>query len=179
MFRLFEIKDGKFTTLPDIKLKKFKELILSSIIVLVVVSMSAWLKIDEKYLWKIYNVIMQHFDLGGDGPRLDNEKELEARVELEVDRALREVEDEYDRIIREADKKYAPRYVEEENDETLCYTPECKALAPPMRLCASWVSDCPDTSSSGTEELTVGSESGIINELVGDKPPREPGKFRF
>ena len=179
MFRLFEIKDGKFTTLPDIKAKKFKDFILSSVIVLIIVSVASFFKIDEKHLWKIYNLIIQHFNLGSDSPRLDNEKELEARVELEVDRALREVEDEYNRIIREAYKKYAPRYVEEENDETLCYTPECKALAPPMRLCAHWVSGCPDTSQSATEGLTGGSESGIINESVGDKPPREPRKFRF
>ena len=179
MFKLFEIRDGKFTTLPDIKAKRFKDFILSSIIVLVIASVASLLKIDEKHLWKIYNLIIQHFNLGSDSPRLDNEKELEARVELEVDRALREAEDEYNRIIREADKKYAPRYVDEENDETLCYTPECKALAPPMRLCAHWVSDCPDTSQSATEELTSGSESDIINVSVGDKPPREPRKFRF
>jgi hypothetical protein len=179
MFRLFEIRDGKFTTLPDIKAKRFKDFILSSVIVLIIVSVASFFKIDEKHLWKIYNLIIQHFDLGTDSPRIDSEKELEARVELEVDRALREVEDEYDRIIREADKKYAPRYVEEENDEALCYTPECKALAPPMRICSAWDPTCPDTSTSGTEGLTEQSESAIINELVRDKPPAEPGKFRF
>ena len=179
MFRLFEIRDGKFTTLPDIKAKRFKDFILSSVIVLIIVSVASFFKIDEKHLWKIYNLIIQHFDLGTDSPRIDSEKELEARVELEVDRALREVEDEYDRIIREADKKYAPRYVEEENDEALCYTPECKALAPPMRICSAWDPTCPTTAPTATEGLTGGSEGGIIKESVGDKPPREPGKFRF
>ena len=179
MFRLFEIRDGKFTTLPDIRAKKLKNFILSSVIILVIASVSAWFKIDEKYLWKIYNLIIQHFDLGDDGPRIDTEEERDARVELEVDRALREVEDEYNRIIREADQKYKPRYVDEENDETLCYTPECKALAPPMRICSAWDPTCPDTSPSGTEGLTEQSESGIINELVRDKPPTEPGKFKF
>jgi len=179
MFRLFEIRDGKFTTLPDIRAKKLKNFILSSVIILVIASVSAWFKIDEKYLWKIYNLIIQHFDLGTDSPRIDTEAERNARVELEVDRALREVEDEYNRIIREADQKYKPRYVDEENDETLCYTPECKALAPPMRICSAWDPTCPDTSPSGTEGLTEQSESAIINELVRDKPPAEPGKFRF
>jgi hypothetical protein len=28
------------------------------------------------------------------------------------------------------------------NDETVCYTDECKALAPPMRICAPWINDC-------------------------------------
>ena len=179
MFRLFEIRDGKFTTLPDIKAKRFKDFILSSVIVLVIASVASLLRIDEKHLWKIYNLIIQHFNLGSDSPRLDNEKELEARVELEVDRALGEVEDEYNRIIREADQKYKPRYVDEKNDENLCYTPECKALAPPMRICSVWDPTCPDTPTSGTEGLTGQSESAIINELVGDKPPAEPGKFRF
>ena len=179
MFRLFEIRDGKFTTLPDIKAKRFKDFILSSVIVLVIASVASLLRIDEKHLWKIYNLIIQHFNLGSDSPRLDNEKELEARVELEVDRALREAEDEYNRIIREADMKYAPRYVEEENDEALCYTPECKALAPPMRICSVWDPTCPTTAPTATEGLTGGSEGGIIKESVGDKPPREPGKFRF
>ena len=179
MFRLFEIRGGKFTTLPDIRAKRVKDFILGSIIVLLISSLSIWFKIDERQLWKIYNAIIQHFGLGDDSPRIDSEAERDARVELEVDRALKEVEDEYNRIIREADQKYKPRYVDEKNDETLCYTPECKALAPPMRICSVWDPTCPDTSTSGTEGLTEQSESGIINELVRDKPPTEPGKFRF
>lgn len=179
MFKLFEVKGGKFTTLPDVKAKKLKDFILGSIIVLIVAFLASLLKIDEKNLWKIYNSIIQHFNLGDDTPTLNNEKELEARIELEVDRALREAEDEYNRIIREADMKYAPRYVDEENDEALCYTSECKTLAPPMRICSVWDPTCPTTAPSVTEGLTGGSESGIIKESVGDKPPREPGKFRF
>ena len=179
MFKLFEIRGGKFTVLPDIRAKRLKDFIFSSVIILVIVSLSAWFKIDERQLWKLYNVIIQHFGLGDDSPRIDTEEERDARVELEVDRALREVEDEYNRIIREADQKYKPRYVDEENDETLCYTPECKALAPPMRICSAWDPTCPDTPTSGTEGLTEQSESGIINESVRDKPPAEPGKFRF
>lgn len=37
-----------------------------------------------------------------------------------------------------------PRYIEETNDETLCYSDECKTLSPPMRLCAPWGDSCPD-----------------------------------
>ena len=105
------------------------------------------------------------------------EKELEARVELEVDRALREVENEYDRIIREADRRYGSRYVEEENDETLCYTSECKSLAPPMRLCSSWVPDCPDTPQNVPEWVIEGSKGVIIK--GSEKPQQEPVKFKF
>jgi hypothetical protein len=179
MFRLFEIRDGKFTTLPDVRAKRFKDFILGSIIVLLISSLSIWFKIDERQLWKIYNAIIQHFGLGDDSPRIDSEAERDARAELEVDRALQDVMSEYDRLIREADQKYKPRYVDEKNDETLCYTPECKALAPPMRICSVWESTCPDTAPTVTEGLTGGSESGIIKESVGDKPPAEPGKFRF
>ena len=73
----------------------------------------------------------------------NNQDKLDARVELTVDKALAEVTPEYDRIIAEADKKYKPRYVDGKNDETVCYTDECKALAPPMRICAPWLDDCP------------------------------------
>jgi hypothetical protein len=74
----------------------------------------------------------------------DPEK-LNRRVYRDIDRAINQVTPEYDRIIKEADKKYQPRYVEETNDENVCYTDACKALAPPMRICASWVPDCPLT----------------------------------
>lgn len=142
MFKLFEIKNGKLTTLPDISSKKIKSVIFSFIIVLIIVSLSGWLKISEKDLWKIYTSILQQFGLNHELPRTESEKELESRIELEVDRAINDVTPEYDRIISDYDRKYQPKYLEEPNDETLCYTDECKALAPPMRKCASWVEDC-------------------------------------
>jgi len=142
MFRLFEVRDGKFTTLPDVSSKKIKSVIFSSIIVLIIVALSGWLKISEKDLWKIYTLILQQFGLSHELPRTESEKELDARIELEVDRAIRDVIPEYDRIISDYDKKYKPIYIDEVNDETLCYTDECKALAPPMRICAPWAPDC-------------------------------------
>jgi hypothetical protein len=142
MFKLFEIKDGKLTTLPDVSSKKIKSVIFSSIIVLIIVVLSGWLKMSEKELWKIYTLILQQFGLSHELPRTESEKELEARIELEVDRAIRDVIPEYDRIISDYDKKYKPIYIDEVNDETLCYTEECKSLAPPMRICAPWVDDC-------------------------------------
>jgi hypothetical protein len=143
MFKLFEVRDGKFTTLPDISSKKLKGFLFGSIIVFVVTLLSGWLKISEKDLWKFYNLMLQQFGLTGEEFRPKNEKEIESRIELEVDRAIRDVTPEYERIIREADQKYKPRYVDEVNDENVCYTDECKALAPPMRICAPWVDTCP------------------------------------
>jgi len=139
MFKLFEVRGGKFTALPDVSSKKIKAFIFSSIIALIIVSLSGWLKISEKDLWKIYTLILQQIGLSHELPRKEREKELDARIELEVDKALQEVQPEYDRIIAEADKKYQPRYVEEENDESVCYTEECKKLAPPMRIFAPWI----------------------------------------
>jgi hypothetical protein len=142
MFKLFEIKEGKFTAIPDVSSKKIRGFIFGSIIILAVISLSGWLKIDEKDIWKFYNQIVQHFGLDRDSIRIESEKERDARIESDVDRAIEQVIPEYDRIIREADQIYQPKYLEEENDETLCYTDECKVLAPPMRICAPWIDDC-------------------------------------
>ena len=142
MFKLFEVRGGKLTTLPIVSSKRIKSIIFGSIAVLIIVSLSGWLKMSEKELWKIYTLILQQLGLSYELPRKESEKELEARIELEVDRAIRDVIPEYDRIIAEADQKYKPIYIDEVNDETLCYTEECKSLAPPMRICAPWVSGC-------------------------------------
>lgn len=142
MFKLFEVRGGKLTTLPDVSSKKIKAIIFTSIIVLIIVSLSGWLKMSEKELWKIYTLILQQFGLNYELPRKESEKELEARIEPEVDIAILDVIPEYDRIISDYDKKYKPIYIDEVNDETLCYTEECKSLAPPMRICAPWVIDC-------------------------------------
>ena len=143
MFKLFEVRGGKFTALPDVSSKKIKAFLFSSIIVLIIVSLSGWLKMSEKDLWKIYTLILQQLGLSHELPRRESEKELDARIELEVDKAIRDVIPEYDRIISDYDQKYKPVCVDEVNDETLCYTDECKKLAPPMRICASWVENCP------------------------------------
>ena len=143
MFKLFEIKNGKLTTLPDISSKKIKSVIFSFIIVMIIVSLSGWLKISEKDLWKIYTSILQQFGLNHELPRTESEKELESRIELEVDRAINNVTPEYDRIISDYDRKYKPRYSEKPVDENLCYTKDCKALGGELRICSSWVDGCP------------------------------------
>ena len=73
---------------------------------------------------------------------LKNPEKLNRRITRDVDKAIRDVTPEYDRIISDYDRKYQPKYLEEPNDETVCYTDECKTLAPPMRKCASWVDNC-------------------------------------
>ena len=143
MFKLFEIKEGKVTFIPDLNPNNVKNSIIASVILLLVVGLSVWLKIDEKDLWKFYNVVIQQFGLKQQAPHIDNKKELEARVELGVDKAIQDATPEYERIIREADQRYKPRYVDEINNDAECYTDQCKVLAPTIRVCAPWVDDCP------------------------------------
>lgn len=142
MFKLFEIKDGKFTAIPDITSKKLRSIIISSVVILIVVSLSGWLKMSEKDIWKFYNLIMQQFGLDRDVIKIESEKERDARIELEVDKAINDVIPEYDRIIREADQKYQPRFLEKPVDESVCSSEECKKLGGEMRICAPWVENC-------------------------------------
>ena len=139
MFKIFEYKDKKLSILPTLSPKKIKGFIIVSIVAIIISGLSGWLKFEEKDLWKIYNLLLQQFNLKQELPDLrDNEKKLEA--EIEVDRAINN----YWKEIGESPVEvYKPRYIEEVNDETLCYSDECKALAPPMRLCAPWVDTCP------------------------------------
>ena len=145
MFKIFEIREGKFTAFPQLSPKKIKGFFIISAVMIGISLLSGWLNISEKQLWKYYQLLLEQLNLKYELPELkNNQDKLDARVELEVDRALAEATAEYDKIIAEADKsKYKPRYLDGVNDQTVCYTDECKTLAPPMRLCVPWVDDCP------------------------------------
>jgi hypothetical protein len=144
MFKIFEIREGKFTAFPQLSPKKIKGFFIISAVMIGISLLSGWLNISEKQLWKYYQLLLEQLNVKYELPELkNNQDKLDARVELAVDRALTEVTPEYDRIIAEADKRYNPRYVNGVNDETVCYTDECKTLAPPMRICAPWLDDCP------------------------------------
>jgi hypothetical protein len=141
MFKLFEIKSGKFTALPEVSPKNIKGSIVVAVIVIVVVFLSGWLKIEEKEVWKFYNSIIQHFGLKQNLPDIkNNEKKLEAEIELEVDKAIRD----YERLTGDTGvyRIPLPRLIEKDPDKALCYTEECKKLGGEMRLCAPWVKDC-------------------------------------
>ena len=116
-------------------------IVLSSIIA----ALSQCTKIHENNFWDLLDEIQRRYfpqTIINDFILKDSEK-LNRRVKRDVDKAIRDVTPEYDRIIWEADKKYRPRYQDLQNDETVCYTDACKALAPPMRICAPWVDTCP------------------------------------
>lgn len=144
MFKLFEVKEGKLKVLPAINIKNLKGFFIGSIIIIIIASLSGRLGIDEKGLWKIYHLLIERLNLKQEIPELiDNQKRIDAKVELEVDSALLEVIPEYDRIINEADKQYKPIYQELDIDKSVCYTKECKSLGGEMRLCSPWVDSCP------------------------------------
>jgi len=144
MFKLFEIKGGKFEALPQVSPKNIKKGLIGLVIIGIISLLSGWLNISEKEVWKYYQLLMGALNLTNALPEFsNNEHKLDSKIELDVDKAILEATAEYDRIIAEADKKYKPRYIEEANDETLCYSDECKTLAPPMRLCAPWLDTCP------------------------------------
>jgi Holliday junction resolvasome RuvABC ATP-dependent DNA helicase subunit len=123
-----------------------KQLIIIGIILsTLIAALSQCSKISENTLWDLFDEIQREFfpqTIINEVILKDPDK-INRRVERDVTRAIEKVTPEYDRIIQEADKKYQTKYIEEKNDESLCYTDECKALAPPMRICAPWLDDCP------------------------------------
>ena len=139
MLKLFEVKGGKLRLLPQIRPKRA---ILGVLVLMVLIFLGNCAKLTPKEFWEAYVTITRHFGLEEDGPP-DTEKKTEARIRLDVDKAITEVTPEYEAIIREADKKYQPIIIDLESNTEECYTDECRALGPPMRICAPWVEDCP------------------------------------
>ncbi|NDB84006.1 MAG: hypothetical protein EB127_14975 [Alphaproteobacteria bacterium] len=126
---------------PNIKQYAIITIVLSSIIA----ALSQCTKINENNFWDLLDEIQRRYfpqTIINEFILKDPEK-LNRRIQRDVDKAINDVTPEYDRIISDYDRKYKPRYVEEQNDETVCYTDECKSLAPPMRICAPWVDTCP------------------------------------
>lgn len=125
---------------PDIKQCAIIGIVLSSIIA----ALSQCTGVSQNGLWDLLDEIQRRYfpqTIINEFILKDTEK-LNRRIIRDVDKAIRDVTPEYDRIIWEADQKYQPKYLEQPNDDSVCYTDECKALAPPMRKCASWVEDC-------------------------------------
>jgi len=123
-----------------------KQIIIVSIVVsAIVATLSQCTGVSENGIWDLLDEIQRKYfpqTILNELVIKDPEK-LNRRVERDVSRSINEAITDYNRFIEEADKKYKPRYVEEVNDESVCFTDECKALAPPMRICAPWVDDCP------------------------------------
>jgi len=141
MFKLFEVKEGKLKVLPTIRIKNIKGFLIGSIVIIIIASLSGRLNINEKDLWKIYHLLIERLNLKQEIPEIiDNQKRIDAKVELEVDRALSE----YQRLTGDGGtvKIQPPIFSEKPIDERLCYTDECKSLGGEMRLCSPWIEDC-------------------------------------
>ena len=111
--------------------------IIGSVLSVIITSFAACTKLPESRIWDLLDEIQRalHINILNDFIINDPEK-LDRRIKRDVDSAIRDVTKEYDRIISEFDRKYKPQYLEEKNDESLCYSEDCKRLAPPMRICS-------------------------------------------
>ncbi len=142
MFKLFEVKEGKLKILPSLHIKNVKGFFIISIVAIIIVNLAGYLKLDEKDLWKFYNLLIARFNLQQELPDIrDHEKQLDAQIELEVDKAIRD----YERLTGDDGRVRIapPRRSEKPIDNSVCYTDECKALGGEIRLCAPWVDNCP------------------------------------
>jgi len=122
-----------------------KQLIILSIVLsTLIAALSQCTGVSESGLWDLLDEIQRKYFPQGilNELILQDPHAVERRVKRDVDRAIDEVTPEYDRIIEESNKRYKPRYVEEKNDESVCYTDVCKELAPPMRICAPFYDGC-------------------------------------
>ena len=123
---------------PDIKQYAILAVILSSVIA----ALSQCTGVSENGLWDLLDEIQRKYfpqTMLNEFILKDPEK-LNRRITRDVDRAV----DDYWRQSGLSKAEVSkPRYIEEANNESICYTEECKSLAPPMRLCAPWLDSCP------------------------------------
>ena len=138
-FFMFNFNFGKKK--PD----KKQIIIISVVLSGIVATLSQCTGISSDHLWDLLDEVQRTLfpqtiinDILLQDPDI-----IRRRVGRDVTRAIDAVTPEYDRIIAEANKKFRPKYVDETNDESVCYTDQCKALAPPMRICSVWVDTCP------------------------------------
>jgi len=112
------------------------------ILTLCVSTFASCAKIDEKHVWDlVYEFIVQYMPNSPFLPELQKDPDIiERKVKRTVDSAI---DDYWRRSGLSKAEVTKPRYMDLKNDETLCYTDECKALAPPMRICSPWVDICP------------------------------------
>ena len=111
--------------------------IIGTVLSAIITSFAACTKLPEERIWDLLDEIQRvlKIDILNDFIINDPAK-LDRRIKRDVDKAIEDVTKEYDCIIAESNKKYKPKYMDEKNDESLCYTEECKKIAPPMRICS-------------------------------------------
>lgn len=151
MLKIFQFKNKKLEFLPSIYSKKAKAFFIISIVTLIISFLSGVLKINDQDLWKIYFNLINTFGLKQSLPEITKpSKELEAKIEEDVDRAIEEY------VKEEKHIRVSPVFQEFPIDSSVCYTEDCKSLGGEIRLCSPWVDGC-DTKQTGT---LSSSESG-------------------
>ncbi len=122
---------------PDKKQIIIVSIVLSSIIA----ALSQCTGVSENGLWDLLDEIQRKYF-----PQtilneifIQDPDKIDRRIKRDIDKV---VDDYWKQTGYRKAEVYKPRYIEEENDEKLCYSDECKALAPPMRLCAPWLDNC-------------------------------------
>jgi hypothetical protein len=116
-----------------------REIIKVSIIVSIFIAiLSSITGITENKLWDLLDEFQRKYIPLGilNEIIIKDPDKVNRRTERDVDKAIDKVIKEYDRIIMESDEQYKEQYIEEENDESLCYSEDCKKLSPPMRVCS-------------------------------------------
>jgi hypothetical protein len=116
-----------------------KQLIIVGVFVSTLIAgLSQCTGVSESGLWDLLDELQRKYLPQGilNEIILQDPNKVNRRVERDVDKAIRDVTREYDRIISDYDQKYKQKYLEEKNDESLCYSEDCKKLAPPMRICS-------------------------------------------
>ena len=108
----------------------------------IIAALSQCTGIHENNLWDLLDEIQRKYFPQTNLNRIivEDPDKVKRRVERDVTNAI---DDYWRQTGYQKAEVYKPRYIEEENNETLCYTDECKSLAPPMRLCAPWLDSCP------------------------------------
>lgn len=123
---------------PDKKQLMVVSIVLSSLVAF----LSQCSGLSENGIWDFIDEFQRKYfpeSIVGEVIRQDPQK-LDRRIKRDVDKA---VDDYWEQSGLSKVEIYKPKYVDEVNDESVCYTDECKSLAPPMRLCAPWVDSCP------------------------------------
>ena len=125
---------------PNIKQYAIIGIVLSSIIA----TLSQCTGISQNNIWDLLDEVQRKYF-----PQtilnefiINDDKQIQRRINRDVDRAINEAIPEYNRFIEEEDEKYKPIYKEMQIDTSVCYTDKCKALGGEIRICSPWISDC-------------------------------------
>jgi hypothetical protein len=105
-----------------------KQLIIVGVVVSTLIAgLSQCTGVSESGLWDLLDELQRKYLPQGilNEIILQDPNKVNRRVERDVDKA-----------IRDYDQKYKQKYLEEKNDESLCYSEDCKKLAPSMRICS-------------------------------------------